>query len=209
MGTPVVSVTMTAMRDIEIREALIRWIRGQHSDPASDRIWSEFALCIGAARVDVCLVNGALSGYEIKSPRDNLDRLPTQVDHYGRVLDFATIVTTSKHLPKVRSAVPSWWGIIEVRSNAGTIEFIVRRKGRRNVRTDPFSVAQLLWRDEAYRELEHRGVHSGLSRGTRWDIWDRLVATLSSNELSEVVRTQLKARPPREADVRLDLDVVR
>ena len=79
------------MRDADIRRALVQRLRAARPDPVTDRIWPEMSLALGASRVDVCVINGTLSGYEIKSPRDNLDRLPSQVEHYGRVLDRATI----------------------------------------------------------------------------------------------------------------------
>lgn len=196
------------MLDSHIRKALVDRIRQDHSDPVSDRIWSEFAVCIGAARVDLCLVNGSLSGYEIKSPKDNLDRLPRQVEQYGKVLDYATIVTTKKHLQRARTAVPQWWGILSAAETDTGIEFKVERIPKHNRRTDPYSLAQLLWRDEAYEELLLRHLHHGLSRATRWVIWDQLVENLSKEELSQVVRDRLKARPARTADSRLGPDAV-
>lgn len=190
---------MTIVRDAEIRETLVRYLRKGHADPVENRIWSEFAVCLGASRVDVCLINGNLSGFEIKSPRDNLDRLPSQVDNYSRVLDFACIVSTEKHAARIRDRVPDWWGVVSV-EDGGEPQLVWEREPIRNPTVDALSVAQLLWRDEAYDILLERGLATGLKKATRWALWDRLVESMVLTELSDIVRTQLKTRPQREAD---------
>lgn len=204
---------VTTVRDFEIREALVKHLRADHADPVVNRIWSEFAVCLGASRVDVCLINGSLSGFEIKSPRDNFGRLPSQVEHYGRVLDFACIVTGDKHAQRVVDAVPSWWGVLsaaEVSVDGQlAVELEWARQPTRNPEVDPFSVAQLLWRDEAFDVLRGLDAHAGLQRSTRWDVWDRLVETVTLDELRDIVRDRLKARPSRQADELLEPSGVR
>src|SRR2546423_214083 len=99
------------MRDVEIRATLLATLRAEHPDPVTDRIVPEMALCLGACRVDVGVVNGALSGFEIKSPRDNLARLPSQVSYYSQVLDFATVVLCDRYIVRVMKDLPAWWGV--------------------------------------------------------------------------------------------------
>ena len=41
----------------------------------------ELGLCQGDARVDYAVINGAMNGYEIKSDRDKLVRLPHRLTH--------------------------------------------------------------------------------------------------------------------------------
>jgi hypothetical protein len=189
------------MRDIEIRSALILQLQREHPDTADNRIWSELSLCLGASRVDVCLINGALTGFEIKSPRDNLARLKGQVENYGLVMDYASIVVSEKYASKAPEYIPSWWGIeIASMNDAGEVRLDGVRDASRNPTVDPFSVAQLLWRDEAYDELFNRGLHRGLAKATRWKLWDRLVEELSPTEIQDTVRARLKARPSRQAD---------
>lgn len=155
------------------------------------------SLSLGASRVDVCVINGSLSGYEIKSPRDNLDRLPSQVEHYGRVLDRATIVTSEKQLDRVSIRVPAWWGVWCATAEDAGVTLHPVRAAMGNPGLDPESVAQLLCRDEAFDELRLRGLHHGLSNATRWTLWDLLLERLSMPELQTVVRARLKARLPR------------
>lgn len=182
------------MRDVEIRAALVERLRRSHPDTVENVIRSEMSVGLGASRVDIGLVNGRITGYEIKSDRDNLDRLPGQVEQYGLCLDRAYIVVSERRSESIRSHVPAWWGILTARSGSkDTVVLTETRRPRANPSIDAFSVAQLLWRDEAYEELEIRGLHAGLARATRWDLWDQL-ATLPLDELRDTVRRRLKAR---------------
>lgn len=191
------------MLDIEIRDALARELRREHEDPRDNRIWSELSICLGASRVDLCLINGSMSGFEIKSDRDSLSRLDRQIDHYNKVLDFATLVVTPKYLVRVRDVIPPWWGLIKVTSDTSGPAIRTVRKPKKNRLLDPASLVQLLWRDEAMLVLKSNHAHRGLSKATRWEVWDRLLEILNPNELRDVVRVTLKARPVREADRRL------
>lgn len=181
------------MRDPEIRAALVDRLRETHSDPVNNRIWLEMSVGLGASRVDVGLVNGHITGHEIKSASDNLDRLPSQVLHYGRCLDRAVIVTSENRARGIEDHVPEWWGVIIAYERDREVRLRTQRRARANPVLQPFYVAQLLWRDEAYAELESRGLHDGLRKATRWDLWDRL-AELPLPQLRAAVRTRLKAR---------------
>lgn len=196
------------MLDVDIRLALATKLRAEHQDAAENRLWSEFSVLLGAARVDLCLVNGALSGWEIKSPRDNLDRLARQVQSYNQVLDYVSIVASTRDLARVRDRVPKWWGIVEAVDTPQGVALRPRRMARQNRSLDALSVAQLLWRDEAIQELVNRGIQRRWSKATRWDVWDALVETLTLDELRSVVRHRLRSRPPREADRRYMRDDV-
>ena len=182
------------MRDPDIRAALRGWIAEGHPDPVENRICEEMAVGLGASRVDVGLINGQITGHEIKSARDNLDRLPSQIEHYTRCLDAAWIVTTERRAVTIEDHVPTWWGVLVACGTEQTIEISVQRPADHNPDIEPFYVAQLLWRDEAYAELESRDLHHGLRKATRWDLWDRL-ALLPMDDLSAAVRRRLKARP--------------
>jgi hypothetical protein len=185
---------MRDMRDPDIRAALVTHLRETHPDPIVNRIWPEMTVGLGASRIDVGLVNGMISGYEIKSAGDNLDRLPSQVLHYSRCLDRAVIVTSSGRAKTIESHVPEWWGVMIAEEGDCGVYLRVQRRPRKNPELDAFYVAQLLWRDEAYAELAARGLHEGLKKATRWELWDRL-AELPMSQLRDSVRARLKARP--------------
>jgi hypothetical protein len=178
------------MRDVDIREALLRNLRREFR---GDKIVNEMGLCLGATRVDVAVINGSLHGYEIKSDRDKLVRLPAQVALYSKVLDFATIVCGPRYVDKIADLVPAWWGIVEVGGTGRKATLISRREKHRNPHCDALAIAQLLWRDEAAEALVGRG-ETVRSRENRWNLWDRL-ADWPIDELQSCVRGQLKARP--------------
>src|SRR5690348_12382197 len=121
------------MRDGDVRKALHVQLQSEHIAELGQTLFvDELGLC-GQVRVDVAVVNGALSGYELKSENDTLRRLPTQVEVYSRVLDFATLVVAKKHAGHARAGLPSWWGLIEAESAAdGSVTLKRRRRGRMN-----------------------------------------------------------------------------
>jgi hypothetical protein len=181
------------MRDIDIRKKL-RTDERLHFGEPDTRIVEELGLCQGIARVDVAVVNGHIHGYEIKSERDTLVRLPGQIDIYNRALDFVTIVTSSGHTEKTTKAVPSWWGIWTAVQTEGEVRLEVSRAHDQNPDISPFAVAQLLWRDEALQELDKLDLANGLRSKPRQELWRRLASELSPQDLGKIVRERLKQR---------------
>lgn len=179
------------VRDLDIRLQL-------HAELAQrfvgDIIRGEFGLCLGQTRVDVAVVNCYLHGYEIKSERDNLARLPAQIDLYDRVLDYSTIVCSGRHLERILDLVPGSWGIIQATGRPGQVTLTSVRDPVINRSPDPLAVAQLLWRAEAAQILTARG-EQVKSKETRWELWDRLAA-MPLKTLQDQVRLVLKERRP-------------
>lgn len=96
--------------DADIREILHKDLNSKYnSDDAL--ILDELVVCHGKARVDVAVINGSFTGYEIKSEKDTLDRLPNQIEAYNKVFDNMSIITGNNHTEEVKSMVPEWWGI--------------------------------------------------------------------------------------------------
>lgn len=186
------------MRDGEIRHALLTRIAEEHGADPSTRVVSELSMCLGEGRVDVGVVNGVLSGFEIKSASDRLTRLPRQREVYERCLDFITIVTEEKWLASVNDHIPDWWGIVVAAPDDHAVTLTEARPAERNGGVDPLSLAQFLWREEAATLLRSRDVRVP-SRATRWDLWDLLVEHLNPDELALCVRNHLRARPDRAA----------
>jgi hypothetical protein len=183
-----------AMRDRDVRRVLVEELRLIYGREPGTLIVGEFGLCQGNVRVDLAVVNGSLNGFEIKSDLDTLDRLPTQQEVYSKVLDTVTIVAGRKHVEKILVVVPPWWAIREAAMDAGRVTLSTVRPAQQNPQVDPFSLAQLLWRDEALRVIaEHR--LAGAVRGKpRRFLWAILAANLTARELGEHVRQQIKAR---------------
>jgi len=180
------------MRDRDIRSHLMTELRSNH-DLGDTLLIDELGLCQGNARIDIAVVNGTLSGYEIKSEADTLYRLPHQVSVYSKILDYVTIVVSRPHLKKIADAVPEWWGITEAVSEKGQLAFHEVRLALSNPSIDPFSLVQLLWRDEVLAILTDLGFTKGLS-GKRELLWKKLVEAQTLEELKCRVRQTLKLR---------------
>jgi|ERR1043166_4228902 hypothetical protein len=182
------------MRDRDIRTALREELKNAYRDDVGSMLIDELGLCMGNARVDLAVVNGSLNGYEIKSERDTLQRLPHQVEIYGKALDYITIVASSLHLEKIIAMVPEWWGVTEAYSQDGGVRFRIVREPQTNPNVDPFSLVQLLWREEALALLKALGVEKGMMSKPRRAIWRKLAESKSIEELGQLVRWQLKVR---------------
>ncbi len=189
------------MRDLDIRLALRPVLQEQHRDEPGTLILEEMGLCQGATRVDVAVINGAINGFEIKSDKDSLERLPRQVEIYSRTLDYVTLVVGRRHLGAIYEFVPPWWGIVAVTAGLDGLELHAVRDGSRNPGVDAHAVAQLLWRNEALEILEDAGLARGLRSKPRAALWSALAEGLEIEELATRVRETLKARSGWQAVV--------
>lgn len=156
----------------------------------------EFGLHHGISRVDIAVVNGRLLGYEIKSDRDTLARLPDQIRVYGAVLDKVTLVVGWRHVVAAMRLVPAWWGVSLVeRGPRGGIRFSPLRVPEQNPTPDPQVLVSLLWRDEALALLEELGCAAGVRSKTKAAIYSRLMESVSDyGTLRTHVCTALKSR---------------
>lgn len=182
------------MKDFQIRSAFLRGLARQFENDPDTLVVQELGLCEGEARVDIAVVNGCIHGYEIKSDQDTLKRLSVQAATYCRVLDRITLVANTVHLREALTIIPDWWGVLIVKEKKGQICFVQKRKGRQNPGLDPFAIAQLLWRREAYEALRQRNLHIGLAGKPRASLWETLSEQLPLSELGRLVRTALKLR---------------
>lgn len=182
------------MRDADVRTAVRGLLIAEHEDDADTRIVEEMGVWNGAVRVDVAVINGELAGYEIKSARDTLSRLPNQAALYNDVFDRVHLVAAEKHIPHAEKEIPIWWGIIAALPSPDGVKLEVVRQSSTNPKIDPLQIARLLWRDEAISVLECHGAAKGVRSGTREKVAMRLVETLGLDELRYEVRRCLKDR---------------
>lgn len=179
--------------DRDIRAALHVRLKENHAHEADTIIIDELSLCQGDARVDLAVVNGSLSGYEIKSDRDTLLRLPKQRFIYGRCFDEMTIVVGTRHVSTATSLVPRWWGIWEAIASPGGVTFRIRRETGRQSRISPRRIVKLIWKNEALNALKKIGIMSR-TKARRDELWKLLLENVSHDHLREIVRDALKAR---------------
>ena len=178
----------------EIRRALRSELLARHRHRPDTVILQELGICRGRVRVDLALVNGLFHGYEIKSDRDNLRRLPGQVELYSKVLDRATLVVGDHNLTDAVSMLPRWWGVERVIRREEGVLLDTIRKSRVNPERDPRALVELLWREHALALLEQRKLDRGVRSKPRRVVWDRVCAHFHVDEIAAEVRTHLRAR---------------
>jgi len=155
-------------------------------------VFEELGISHGTARIDLAVVNGVMHGYEIKSDRDTLDRLPEQMKEYNAVFDKVTLVVGKRHLYHAINVIPEWWGILLAKKAGGrTVVFQEIRANGRNQHQEGISIARLLWRAEALRILEEKNSARGFRSKTRNVIYEKLVDILDQETLKQRVRDTL------------------
>lgn len=185
----------TIMRDRDVRQALKGRLEAEHVGEPDTLLLDELGLEHGDVRVDVAVINGELHGYELKSARDTLERLPRQVVAYSAALDRATLVVAATHLEKAAALVPAWWGInVAIAEEGGGVRVEAHRPALPNVEQQSLSVARLLWRPEVLRMLEELGAAHGVRSKPRAFLYERLTECLALAQLRERVRLALKSR---------------
>lgn len=189
------------MRDADVRSALIARLMAQHENDPDTRIVEEMGVWSGHVRIDVAVINGELCGFELKSDRDTLARLPNQAQIYSRVFDRVELVVGTRHSKEAIKLVPKWWGITTAQMVDRGIELSPVRTAKRNPRLEPYLIAQLLWKAESLELLAKNGLAEGWKSKKVKDIHVRLAECLPLDELRDGVRASLKMRPGRSGKV--------
>jgi hypothetical protein len=202
------------MRDRDVRGAILRQLAMEHAGDSDTRIVEEMGVWAGSVRIDVAVINGEMCGYELKSERDTLTRLPLQAQIYNKVFDKVVLVVGSRHLKKAVERIPEWWGVIQAMQGDTALELVDIRKPKQNPQPDPLIVAQLLRKDEALQILEQFDMAHGVKTKRVKFVHERLARGLPYAELTLHVRTALKAREdwlrkvgPHSLDVTADPDL--
>lgn len=194
------------MREAEVRDAVVSRLRSQHPDERQTRIVHELSLCQAEARIDLAVVNGRLTGWEIKTAADTLARLPVQEPVYSRVFDRVWLAADARHLDGAVGLIPPWWGIVRVTERDGACRLVQVRRSRLNPNVDLGSLVRLLWREEALAELSALGLAGGLDRAPRRVLWQRLADAVprraSKAQIQRRVRERLRDREGWRAERR-------
>ena len=192
-----------ALNDVDIRELLLPFIYREYEGHEVVCL-EELAIYGGVNRADVAALNGVSHGYEIKSERDTLDRLPSQVDAYSAIFERASLVSSPRHLQDARPLIPRWWGIIEIRRAHDTDCYLHRvRESRANPAPHATAVASLLWRNEALDLLTKLGLDGGVRSKPSEFLAARLAERVEVEKLSAHVREILRARGDWRSAARL------
>ena len=101
---------------------------------------SEYSFQFGSKRADIVIVNGDVATvFEIKSERDNTEKLATQVENYKKYFDYCYIVCEKSNLKNIRDKIPLSIGIVVI---GDSVEYVRRAKKRK--RLNKLSLASTL-----------------------------------------------------------------
>mgnify|MGYP003293590024 FL=1 len=137
------------LNDKEMREVLF-----DYYESTNERLRIFEELCIAKSRADAILVReNCLIGFEIKSDRDSLERLESQVKNYSKFCNLCYIVTGNKHIDKITEYVPETYGIIKIfydENKKLSLEIVreATRKPKEALKRKLKHQLSLLWRPE-------------------------------------------------------------
>lgn len=182
------------MNDSQVRSAFHASILGKAHLCNDTIILNELGLKNGECRADIAVLNGKMIGYEIKTEKDNLIRLKSQVKNYSQIFDKAFIIVAEKHFKKAKNMIPDWWGIYLIEPTNETYRFNNTRKGKTNPSQISFSIAQLLWKQEAL-EVANTLLKCNLKSSTnRQAVYEIISLKCEAKKLSKIVMEYLKKR---------------
>ncbi len=158
-----------------------------------DELW----VPVSNERADVAVIGRGMDGFEIKTERDTLKRLPRQMVAYGRLFDRCTAVVAERHREHAEEVLPDWWGLTTVHINGG-VAFNTVRSPRSNSTVDPEILVRLLWREEVMGALHALG-YAPDRRASRGVLWAELLRSTSLRQLKSAVHSALLSRDRRQA----------
>lgn len=183
------------MKDVDVRLAVhATAIKEILSEDVSSIVLDEFGVCLGSTRIDIAVINGKLHGYELKSDKDTLERLPSQVEMFSRVFDHVTLIAGSRHIDRVAGMIPDWWGLVVATEISGRTTTTALREPKDNPAVDPVSLAQLLWKNEMLSILDQHGLSKGIKSKPCPYLWQFMAQSFKLEELKQLVRSTLRAR---------------
>ncbi|MFF1540685.1 sce7726 family protein [Microbacterium sp. NPDC058269] len=162
---------------------------------------------VGMSKADVVVFNGTSTAYEIKSERDSLIRLRTQVTAYAQVFAAVNVVTSPSHVTQVLRQVPEEVGVL-VLTDRFTLRTERSAAGDAS-RTDPLAILDFVRVDEAcaiLRDLnvEPPRVPNTQMRAALRDLFveldparahDRMVSTLKQSRSRSSAEEYIKSLP--------------
>lgn len=136
---------------------------------------------VGSSKADIAIINGTSTVYEIKSDRDKLSRLESQIHAYRRVFARVNVITGEKHLHSVLCSMPDDVGVLVL-----TRQFkikTIREAINAPERVDSVAILESITRSEAIRILDMLG---------------REVPCLPNTQMHGALRKLFEQCPPAE-----------
>ena len=183
------------MNDSHIRMAFKSKALKRYYQTPGAIVIDELGVAHGSSRIDIAVITKRLLGYEIKSEKDTLKRLPQQIHYYNSVFNRVTLIVDYRHAYEALRMIPVWWGVRLVElSSSGEVFFAIAREARENPSPDKYAMVQLLWRNEALQLLEEIGADHGVRTKSRDEIYKRLVERIEIDELRISICNKLRHR---------------
>lgn len=88
------------------------------------------------AKLDVLIVNGTTTAYEIKTELDSLARLPHQIESYQAMFDKTCIVTHEWNVDRLAKVIPESVGISTLDSDNQIVTAREAASNKKNLRTE-------------------------------------------------------------------------
>ncbi len=192
---------------VALRKVLEKELKKYRAGGHNAEVFEELGVRHGMTRIDFAIVNGVMHGYEIKSDRDTLERLPEQVKEFSTVFDKLTLVVGKRYLYQAMHMIPDWWGVTVAKLDTNNhVIFQIIREPENNKEQIGISIARLLWRGEALQILEKRNSADGVRNKPREFIYERLADVMDTATIKEQVSTLLISREGWRSDVPLVLN---
>lgn len=193
---------MNSTNEQDIRHALHSRLQRQYHVKSEHLVVDELSLEHGRNRVDIALFASYIHGYEIKSSKDNLLRLPNQLSQYSKSLQKVTFVVAENHYKDVMLSTPEWCGLIlATKGPKGGVSFRSIRRAKLNPHVDFFSLAHILWKEEAIDLLYQCGVKERLVHKSRKELYEQLNIFMTVQQLALEIKTKLLKRGNWKVDV--------
>lgn len=125
---------------------------GKHSLRTAS-ILTEFRA--GECKVDLAILNGSATAYEVKSERDSLLRLERQIAAYSKVFARVYVIAAECHVETVMARVPADIGILHLNGRHNIS--VLREAGDRPDRTSPEAIFESIRTEEARMILSSLG----------------------------------------------------
>ena len=155
-------------------------------NPEDTIIIDEFSGGYSTARIDISVLNGSFHGYEIKSERDTLERLPNQIEYYRKIFEYITIVTTEKYVEKI-------FGVFVVQKNRNGLKLKKIKSPKKNKNIDYWELSKLLWKDELKEILRENKIKK-VSSLTRLELTKKVAENIPNNSIKKFVLMKIKNR---------------
>lgn len=134
--------------EAHMKALLLSHLKNRNKINSDDTIINEFTVDNYSRRVDLSIVSqDRFFAFEVKSKKDNLNRLEGQVEKYLQYFDKVIIFTDKKHLEKLTEMVPSNVEIWELHGEKITC----KKRGRTKKINSKEKLINLMRADELYK----------------------------------------------------------